>query len=219
MNWQCVVTRAMASSMARPSRRRWAPTSMNGIGADGVRTLWFMNSSGSLAKMAPASASSATRPLVLGRLQGRWPAFEATRRDLETRDALLAGDRGRRAVAHGVDERDQFRAQRLVMADRYVPHRIGAIRLKAEALGDLARQQVAHDVLAAGRDGDVARLEWREPIGVDVGQHARGRAELQQRDVLALRDGAGKLRLNLDDVGIGEPANQIDVVNGEIDHH
>ena len=42
---------------------------------------------------------------------------------------------------------------------------------------------------------------------------------MQQRDVLALGHRAGKLRLHLDDVGIGEPADQVDVVHGEIDHH
>ena len=48
----------------------------------------------------------------------------------------------------------------------------------------------------------VARLERREPVGVDVGEHARGGAELQQRDVLALGDGARELRLHLVDLGI-----------------
>ncbi len=73
--------------------------------------------------------------------------------------------------------------------------------------------------LLACRDGDVARLERREPVGVDVGEHARGGAELQQRDVLALGDRARQLRLHLDDVGIGEPADEVDVVHGEIDDH
>jgi hypothetical protein len=52
-----------------------------------------------------------------------------------------------------------------------------------------------------------------------MGEHAGRSAELKQRDVLALGDGAGQLRLNIDDVGSGEPADQIDVVDGKIDHH
>ena len=98
-------------------------------------------------------------------------------------------------------------------------HRIAAVRLEAETLGDLAGQQIAHHVFAARRDGDVARLERRQPVGVDVRQHAGGGAELQQRDVLALGHRAGELRLHLDDLGIGEPADQIDVVHGKVDHH
>ena len=103
------------------------------------------------------------------------------------------------------------------MTDREVTHRIGAIRLEAVAFGHLARQQVAHHVLAPGRNGDVARLERREPVGVDLRQHAGRGAELQQRDVLALGDRAGELRLHVDDIGAGEPADQIDIVHREID--
>jgi hypothetical protein len=33
-----------------------------------------------------------------------------------------------------------------------------------------------------------------------VGEHARGSTELQERDILALGDRAGKLRLHLDDI-------------------
>ena len=118
-----------------------------------------------------------------------------------------------------LDEGHQLGAQRLGMADRKMPHRIAAVRLEAEAFGDLARQQIAHHVFAARRDGDVARLERRQPVGVDVREHARGGAELQQRDVLALGHRARQLRLHFDDVGIGEPADQVDVVHREIDHH
>ena len=117
------------------------------------------------------------------------------------------------------DEGLQLGAQRLGMTDRKVTHRIAAVGLEAEALRHLAGQQIAHDVFLAGRHGDAARLEGREPVGVDVRQHAGGGAELQQRDVLALRDGVGELRLDLDDVGIGEPADQIDVVHRKIDDH
>ena len=100
-----------------------------------------------------------------------------------------------------------------------MPHRIAAVRLEAEAFGDLAGEQIADHVFAARRDVHVARLERRQPVGVDVREHARGGAELQQRDVLALGDRARELRLHLDDVGIGEPADQVDVVHGEVDHH
>ena len=105
------------------------------------------------------------------------------------------------------------------MADREMAHGIAAVGLEAEALGHLAGEQVAHHVFAARGDGDVARLERREPIGVDVREHAGGGAELQQRDVLALGDRAGELRLHLDDVAVGEPADQVDVVHGKIDDH
>ena len=145
--------------------------------------------------------------------------FQAADRDFEAGDALVAGHRRHAAGAHGIEERDQFGAQRLVMADRQMAHRIAAVRLEAEAFGDLAGEQIAHHIFAAGRDRDVARLERRQPVGVDVGEHAGGGAELQQRDILALGDRAGELRLHLDDVGFGEPADQVDVVHGKIDHH
>ena len=125
----------------------------------------------------------------------------------------------RRAAANGVDEGDQFGAQRLGIADRKMPHRKAAVRLEAETFGDLAGQEIAHDIFAASRHRDVARLERRQPVGVDVGEHAAGRAELQQRDVLALGHGARELRLHLHDVGLGEPADQVDIVHGEVNDH
>ena len=45
---------------------------------------------------------------------------------------------------------------------------------------------------------------------------AGGGAELQERNVLALGDGAGQLRLRLDDLEFGETADQVDIVDGEI---
>ena len=78
-------------------------------------------------------------------------------------------------------------------------------------------KQIGHQIFVAGGDVDVARLERGEPVGVDLGEHAGGGAELQQRDVFALGDRARGLRLDLDDLGIGEPADQVDVVHGEID--
>ena len=65
---------------------------------------------------------------------------------------------------------------------------------------------------------DVARLERGEPIGVDLGEHSRSGAELQQRDVLALGDRARGLRLDFDDLRTREPADQVDVMYGEIDN-
>ena len=78
-------------------------------------------------------------------------------------------------------------------------------------------KQIGHQIFVAGGDVDVARLERGEPVGVDLGEHAGGGAELQQRDVLALGDRARGLRLDFDDLGIGEPADQVDVVHGKID--
>src|SRR4029077_19037746 len=127
--------------------------------------------------------------------------FEATDRDFEAGDAFVAALRGRAAAAYGADKGDQFGAQGLVMADRQMAHRIAAVRLEAEALGHLTGEQIAHHIFAARRHGDAARLERRQPVGVDMGKHARGRPELQQRDILALGDRTGKLWLHFDDVG------------------
>ena len=57
------------------------------------------------------------------------------------------------AGADRADEGQQLGAQRLGMADRQMPHGIAAVGLEAEAFGHLARQQIAHDVFAAGGDG------------------------------------------------------------------
>ncbi len=96
----------------------------------------------------------------------------------------------------------KFRTQRLGIADRQMPHRIAAVGLEAETFGDLQRQQIADEIFVARGDVDGARLERRQPVGVDVREHAGGGAELQQRDVLALGDRARGLRLDLDDLGI-----------------
>src|SRR4029450_8851737 len=98
------------------------------------------------------------------------------------------------------------------MADRKMPHRIATVRLEPETFGNLTGEQITNHVLAAGGNGDIARLERREPIGVDVRKYARRGTELQQSDILTLRDRSGELRLHLDNVGIGEPPDQIDVV-------
>src|SRR4030095_8624294 len=92
-----------------------------------------------------------------------------------------------------------------------------AIGLEAETFRHLARQQVTHHVFAAGGDRYIARLEWRQPIRVDMRENAGGRPELQKSDVLAFGNCTGELRLHLNDIGIGEPADQVDIVHGEID--
>ena len=98
-----------------------------------------------------------------------------------------------------------------------MPHGVAAVGLKAEAFGDLQGQEIRDQILVAGGDVDVSRLERRQPVGVDVREHTRLRAELQQRDILALGNGARGLRLDFDDLGFGKPADEINVVHAEID--
>ncbi len=93
---------------------------------------------------------------------------------------------GSSPVRIALDEGSEFGAQRLGMTDRQVAHRIAAVRLEAEALGDLAGEQIADHIFLARRDVNGARLERRQPVGVDLRQHAGSGAELQQRNVLAL---------------------------------
>ena len=62
-----------------------------------------------------------------------------------------------------------------------------------------------------GHEHGVARLT---PFAISTSASA---SELQERNVLAFGDRAGELRLHLDDVGLGEPADQIDIVYGKID--
>src|SRR5438094_545503 len=76
-------------------------------------------------------------------------AAEAAHGDIEAGDAFFPGDGGNRSVTDRGHERGKLGAQRLRMADREVPHRIAAVRLKAEAFGDLAGQEIAHDVFLA----------------------------------------------------------------------
>src|SRR5690349_22354032 len=136
MNWQCSVTRAIASSIAGPRRRRWAATSMNGIGLASLRA-------GSLMGIGRDydSAGHAARTLTRGRHVGG-TAVETTDRDLEARHPLLAGDQRPGPRPHRVDERGQLGAQRLGVTDREMAHRVAAVGLEAEAFGDLPGQQV-----------------------------------------------------------------------------
>src|SRR6266446_9171111 len=219
MNWQWASTRSTASSRDLPSRRRCAAMSINGRGSG--RRCWFMEPCKSWERDIGARlADDATRPLARGGGCG-WPGggFQTTGRDFEAGHAFIAGHCRHAAGAHRIKECDQFGAQRLVMANRQVAHRVAAVRLEAEAFGHLAGQKITHDVLAASGDGDAAGFERCQPVGVDVRKYAGGGAELQQRDILALGDGTGELRLHLDDIRLGEPADQIDVMHGEVDDH
>src|SRR5262245_10092594 len=83
--------------------------------------------------------SAASAPLYR-RQMGR-ALLEAAHGELQAGDALLAAHHRRVAAADRGEEGDQLGAQRLVVADREMPHRIAAVGLEAEAFGDLARQQ------------------------------------------------------------------------------
>ena len=214
MNWQWVSTRPTASSIDLPSR---APLRADIDEGHGFRRHVLVHGAfrhsnrgdQPTTRRGPFGAAA-----VAAGFAGR---FQASDRDFEACDTLVAAHGWDAAGAHRAEEGDQFGAQRLVMADRKVAHRIGAVGLEAEAFGDLPRQQVAHHIFVARRHRDVARLERGQPVGVDLREHARGGAELQQRDVFTLGDCARQLRLHFDDVGLGEPADQVDVVHGEID--
>ena len=52
-----------------------------------------------------------------------------------------------------------------------------------------------------------------------MGDHAVVQPELQQGRVLALGAGAGQLRLDLDDLGSGQVADDVDVMHRQIDDH
>src|ERR1700682_840697 len=178
MNLQWVSTRETASSTDLPSRRRCAARSMKGTGSG--RRCWFMEPCRDLEWDIDARlADNAARALEACGCSRSSGSFQATDRDFKTGDAFVAGHRGHAAGAHRAEERDQLGPQRLVMAHRQMPHRVAAIRLEAEALGHLAGEEIAHHVFAAGGDGDVARLERRQPVGVDMREHAGGGAELQ----------------------------------------
>src|ERR1700674_747552 len=219
INWQWASTRETASSTELPSRRRCAAISMKGTGSgrwcwfmEPCKIVWVLDNESGLTDDAPRS--------LAGGRSGGGPGgtFKATDRDLETGDALVAGHRRHAATAHGAEERDQLGAQRFVVADRKVAHRIAAVRLEAETFGHLTGEKVAHHIFAAGRNRDVARLERRQPVGVDMGKHAGGGSKLQERDILALGHCAGELGLHFHNIRFGEPADQVDVVHGKIDH-
>src|SRR5689334_16165780 len=88
-------------------------------------------------------ANHAARALAGGRSGGFRRGVQAASGDLQAGNAFIAGDRWRIARAHGIEEGDQFGAQRLVMTDRKMAHRVAAIGLEAETFGDLAREQIA----------------------------------------------------------------------------
>src|ERR1700722_5090456 len=134
MNWQWASTRPTASSIDLPSRRRCAARSMKGTVS--LRRRWFMepcdSSEGDIGNRD--LADDAARSLAGGGSRGPGRGFQATGRDLEAGHGFLARHRRHAAAAHGVEECDQFGAQRLVMTDRQMTHRIAAIRLEAETL-------------------------------------------------------------------------------------
>src|SRR4051794_33501422 len=172
-------------------------------------------------KMRPSKIRSAGQPASspnMGEPRHR-PALEAADCYFKARYAFIARDCRLLAVADGCDESLQLCAQRLRMANREMPHRIASVRLESEAFSHLPGQQVAHDVFVASHDSDIPRLEGCEPIRVDVRQYTGGSAELEERDVLTLGERAGELRLHLNDLRFREPTDEIDVVDGEIDHH
>src|SRR3954470_15547000 len=98
---------------------------------------WFMEPC--LDQNESFSADDAARSLARSGGRGFGRLFEAADRDFETGDTLVAGNRRHIAGADGIEECDQLGAQRFVMADRQMPHRIAAIGLEAEAFGHLPR--------------------------------------------------------------------------------
>src|SRR5471030_1964506 len=180
--------------MAFPSWRRCAATSMKGIGWVSTRACWF------IFWLEEVSCKKSASDLARGTARhGGGPALQALDRDLQARDTLVAADDRLLVVADRLHESQKLGAQRLGVADRQMPHRIAAVGLEAEALGHLPRQKIADHVFVARRDVHGARLERRQPIGIDVGENAGSGAELQERDVLARGARLRQLRLHLDD--------------------
>src|SRR5260221_13538820 len=96
-------------------------------------------------------------------------------------------------------------------------HGITAVRLETEAFRDLPRQEIPGHVLPACSNSHIPGLKRRQPICVDVSQDAGCGPKLQKRNIFALCNCTRKLWLYFNDVGISEPANQVDVVHGKID--
>src|ERR1700686_4877090 len=70
-----------------------------------------------------ALTDAAPRSLAGGSGRGGFGGiFQATDCNFETGHALVAGHRGHPAASHRMEERNQLRAQRLVMADRPMGH-------------------------------------------------------------------------------------------------
>ena len=151
MNWQCASTRPTASSTARPRRRRWAATSINGMGRSSRRAWEFITGSNSESENQPATRRG---PLRCGALDAAGTLIEAANGNFKTCHALLAGHGRRPAGTDCVDEGQQFGPQRLGITDRQMPHRIAAVRLEAETFGDLQSQQISDQIFIAGGDMD-----------------------------------------------------------------
>ena len=103
------------------------------------------------------SAGDAARSFARGGGRGPGRQFETADRNFEAGDALLAGHRGRWPVRTASRKANVRRA-----AARHSRPTGGAwkaaVRLEAEALRHLERQQIAHDTFVARRDSDGARL-------------------------------------------------------------
>src|SRR5262249_60510260 len=75
------------------------------------------------------------------------------------------------------------------------------------------REKIAGDIFAACRNRDVARLERCHPVGGDVCQNSRCSTKLQKGNGFTLGYSARELRLYIDDMGIREPTDQVDIVD------
>src|SRR6185312_17024882 len=62
-------------------------------------------------------------------------SFQAAGRDFQARHCFLAGHGGYAAGPDRIEERNQIGAQRFIMADREMAHRVAAVRLETEAFG------------------------------------------------------------------------------------
>src|SRR5262245_54418454 len=116
MNWQWFRTLATAASMAGPSLRRCAATSINGIGGGLVRK--FIERP----YESGPSTNDNTGTLALRRRHHGRTRRQATRCDFKTGHRFLARHGRRSPGTYSAKESEQFGAQRLGMADRQVPH-------------------------------------------------------------------------------------------------
>src|SRR5258708_21002607 len=104
MTWQWSSTRATASSMDLPSRRRCAARSMKGTGSG--RMCWFMEPCRD--DGVGKSAGDAARPFAGGGGRGPGGGFEPADGDFEAGHAFVARDPRQIAGADGGEERGQF---------------------------------------------------------------------------------------------------------------
>ena len=112
--------------------------------------------------MSGHSPGNATRALALRHRCRHGARIKAANGYFQAGDRFFAGYGRPFAAADRIDESDKLRAQRLCVADRQMPHRVAAIGLKAETLGNLKCQQIADHILVARGDVYVAGFEWSE---------------------------------------------------------